>query len=63
MHRAQPGSGDLCLGWHGPDNLEVVDTVRVPSHLAAGRYVVQFRWDCEESSQIWMNCADATITA
>jgi len=51
------------LGWHGPDNLEVVDTVRVPSHLAAGRYVVQFRWDCEESSQIWMNCADATITA
>lgn len=58
-----PGEGQyggLCSGWYGPDNLEVVDTVRVPA-VAPGQYVVQWRWDCEESSQIWTNCADVTI--
>ena len=35
------GSTDqgLCSGWYGPDNLEVLDTVRVPAHLAAGASV------------------------
>ena len=28
-------------------NVEMVDTVRIPSHLAPGRYVLQWRWDCE----------------
>ena len=46
---------------YGPDNLEVVDAVRIPAHLAAGKYVVQWRWDCEESAQIWLNCADVTV--
>mmetsp|Transcript_110706 Transcript_110706/g.220087 ORF Transcript_110706/g.220087 Transcript_110706/m.220087 type:complete len:377 (-) Transcript_110706:63-1193(-) len=53
----------LCSGWYGPDNLEVVDTVRVPVDLTPGEYVVQWRWDCEESSQIWSNCADVTVRA
>jgi hypothetical protein len=56
------GYGGLCSGWYGPDNLEVVDSVRIPPHLAAGKYVLQWRWDCEESAQIWMQCADVTIT-
>ena len=47
------GYGGLCSGWYGPDNLEVVDEVRVPADFAPGKYVVQWRWDCEESSQIW----------
>jgi len=58
---ASGGFGGLCSGWYGPDNLEVVDAVRVPASLAAGAYVVQWRWDCEESSQIWTNCADVTV--
>jgi len=53
----------LCSGWYGPDILEIVDRVRVPEYLAPGEYVVQWRWDCEESSQIWTNCADVTIKA
>ena len=57
------GADGLCSGWYGPDNLEVVDSVRVPRSLEAGDYVVQWRWDCEESSQIWMNCADVTVKA
>lgn len=56
------GYGGLCSGWYGPDNLEIVDTVRVPS-LPSGDYVVQFRWDCEESAQVWTNCADVSIDA
>ena len=51
------GYGGLCSGWYGPDNLEVVDSVRIPANLAPGEYVVQWRWDCEESSQVWLNCA------
>lgn len=43
-------------------NLEIVDVVMIPSHLAAGRYVLQWRWDCEETSQIWASCSDVTIT-
>jgi len=53
----------LCSGWYGPDNLEIVDTVRVPASLAPGAYVLQWRWDCEESSQVWLNCADVMVKA
>ena len=56
-----------CSGYSnvGPllPNLEIVDEVRIPSHLAPGRYVLQFRWDCEESDQVWASCADVTIEA
>lgn len=55
--------GGLCSGWYGPDNLEIVDSVRLPAHLTPGAYVVQWRWDCEESSQVWTNCADVTVEA
>lgn len=40
---AEGGDGGLCSGWYGPDNLEIVDHVRVPAGLAAGDYVVQVR--------------------
>merc|ERR1712217_768133 len=59
----ETGVEGLCSGWYGPDNLEIVDTVRVPATLKPGPYVVQWRWDCEESSQIWLNCADVTVKA
>ena len=43
-----PGEGGfdgLCSGWYGPDNIEIVDAVRVPSGLPPGAYVVQWRWE------------------
>ena len=36
------GYGGLCSGWYGPDNLEVVDAVKIPSTLKPGKYVVQW---------------------
>lgn len=34
---------------------------RLCTRAAAGKYVVQWRLDCEESAQIWMNCADVGV--
>mmetsp|Transcript_9038 Transcript_9038/g.18243 ORF Transcript_9038/g.18243 Transcript_9038/m.18243 type:complete len:403 (-) Transcript_9038:115-1323(-) len=50
-----------CTGEWGPYNLEIVDTVRVPADLPAGRWVLNWRMDQEESNQIWANCADITV--
>jgi len=44
-----------------PD-LEIVDMIQIPSDLPAGQYVVGWRWDCEESNQIWQSCSDVSIT-
>ena len=44
-------------------NLEVVDRVQIPADLKPGRYVLQWRWDCEESDQIWASCSDVTVVA
>mmetsp|Transcript_78799 Transcript_78799/g.123004 ORF Transcript_78799/g.123004 Transcript_78799/m.123004 type:complete len:154 (+) Transcript_78799:3-464(+) len=40
----------------------ISDHVFIPSDLPAGEYVLGWRWDCEETAQIWQNCADVTIT-
>jgi len=47
-------SGDWIQG-------EIVDTLVVPEELQAGEYVLGWRWDCEESTQVWSNCADVTL--
>mgnify|MGYP001184049935 CR=1 FL=1 len=39
----------------------IVDKVRVPQE--EGEYVLSWRWDCEESDQVWMSCADVEIAA
>lgn len=38
----------------------VVDKVRVPE-LPEGEYVLSFRWDSEQTLQVWSSCADVTI--
>ena len=54
-----------CSGFsnYGPllPNLEIVDHVAIPTSLTPGRYVLQWRWDCEESDQVWASCSDVTI--
>jgi hypothetical protein len=40
----------------------ISDHVLIPSNLAAGEYVLGWRWDCEETAQIWQNCADVIIS-
>jgi len=40
----------------------VVDTVQVPDDLPEGKYVLSFRWEAEQTPQIWASCSDVTIT-
>jgi len=56
-----------CSGYSniGPllPNLEIVDSVIVPDNIKPGNYVLQWRWDCEESDQVWASCSDVTIVS
>eukprot|EP01065_Artemidia_motanka_P022808 TRINITY_DN269_c2_g1_i1.p1 TRINITY_DN269_c2_g1~~TRINITY_DN269_c2_g1_i1.p1 ORF type:complete len:539 (+),score=158.47 TRINITY_DN269_c2_g1_i1:54-1619(+) len=46
-----------------PFNWSIVDLVRVPDDLPAGDYVVSWRWDCEETPQVWQACGDVSVVA
>lgn len=39
----------------------VVEHVRVPQDLEPGQYVLSWRWDTADTSQVWSNCADINI--
>lgn len=39
----------------------LVDRVQIPEWLPPGEYVLGWRWDCEETAQVWTNCADVTV--
>jgi hypothetical protein len=41
----------------------VVDEVEVPADLEAGDYLLSWRWDAEQSPQIWQGCADITLVS
>jgi len=40
----------------------ISDHVFIPKDVTPGSYVLGWRWDCEETAQIWQNCADVQIT-
>jgi hypothetical protein len=48
-------SGDWTAG-------TIVDTVQIPASIQPGAYVLGWRWDCEETTQVWASCADVTIS-
>jgi len=48
--------------WFARFNFNIVDKVQIPEDLVPGKYLLSFRWDCEQTPQIWTNCADVTIT-
>lgn len=37
------------------------DQVKVPEDMAAGEYVLSWRWDCEQTPQVWNSCADINV--
>eukprot|EP00437_Effrenium_voratum_P054529 CAMPEP_0181533966 /NCGR_PEP_ID=MMETSP1110-20121109/73449_1 /TAXON_ID=174948 /ORGANISM="Symbiodinium sp., Strain CCMP421" /LENGTH=413 /DNA_ID=CAMNT_0023665205 /DNA_START=54 /DNA_END=1296 /DNA_ORIENTATION=+ len=39
----------------------IADLVQIPEDLPEGEYLLSWRWDCEQSSQVWQNCADIRI--
>lgn len=41
-------------------NYTIMDRVRVPK-IAPGEYVLSFRWDCEQTPQVWNTCASIRI--
>lgn len=49
--------------WKERFHFNIIDRVQVPSTLTPGEYAMSFRWDSEQTPQVWANCADVTITA
>eukprot|EP00746_Dinoflagellata_sp_MGD_P021488 gnl/MRDRNA2_/MRDRNA2_150165_c0_seq1.p1 gnl/MRDRNA2_/MRDRNA2_150165_c0~~gnl/MRDRNA2_/MRDRNA2_150165_c0_seq1.p1 ORF type:complete len:462 (+),score=70.98 gnl/MRDRNA2_/MRDRNA2_150165_c0_seq1:63-1448(+) len=41
----------------------IVDHLSIPATLPPGDYVLGWRWDCEQTAQIWSSCSDITITS
>lgn len=53
-----PGLPDL---WgRGPFFYSIQDKVIVPK-VPAGEYVLSWRWDAEQTKQVWSHCSDVTI--
>lgn len=54
-----PGLEDTAIG-RGPFQFSVMDRVVVPD-LPEGDYVLSWRWDAEQTKQVWSHCSDVTI--
>lgn len=52
------GSGPNANGY-GDMPYSMVDQVKVPHTL--GHYILSWRWDCEQTPQVWNSCADIVI--
>ena len=50
----QACSGNSC-------NWAFWDKVKVPSEIQPGNYILSFRWDCQQSPQVWSSCANIQI--
>merc|ERR1712048_882189 len=45
---------------HEEDGSVYVDKLQVPN-MPEGTYVLQWRWDCIETAQVWSSCADINL--
>lgn len=41
----------------------IVDRLKVPPNLAPGDWVLSFRWDCEQTPQVWNTCSNIKVVA
>lgn len=39
----------------------IVDLIKVPAHLQEGAYTLSWRWDSEQTKQVWANCGDVEV--
>merc|ERR1719150_983030 len=37
------------------------DTLQIPKNIKPGKYVLSWRWDCEQTSQVWFTCSDLDV--
>eukprot|EP00088_Acartia_fossae_P050779 TRINITY_DN5695_c0_g1_i1.p1 TRINITY_DN5695_c0_g1~~TRINITY_DN5695_c0_g1_i1.p1 ORF type:complete len:329 (-),score=66.56 TRINITY_DN5695_c0_g1_i1:99-1085(-) len=57
------GYGELVAAPGTPTFMfSIGDYLEVPEDLEPGDYVLSFRWDCEQTSQIWATCSSIKIT-
>lgn len=47
---------------HGDGFVGIVDVLKIPADLPAGKYVLGWRYDCEATAQVWSNCADIELS-
>lgn len=40
-----------------PFQFSIIDKLVIPKTLEPGNYVLSFRWDCEQTPQVWNTCA------
>lgn len=50
-----PGVGESAF------TFSVIDKLQLPASIKPGAYVLSFRYDCEQTSQVWNSCADILI--
>merc|ERR1712046_259912 len=55
-------SSDERKFWKERFNFDIIDEVRIPKDLPAGDYMLSWRWDSEQTPQVWTQCSDVTIT-
>jgi len=48
-------------GGDGRFQFQMIDKLEVPEDLPAGNYQLSWRWDCEQTPQVWNSCADIVI--
>lgn len=65
--KVKAGAGGDCTQeqadyWFKKFAFNIIDTVKVPEDLDVGEYVLSFRWDCEQTPQVWTQCADITVS-
>jgi len=62
-----PGLHGYGTRYHAPGRTDfkwsIVDKVKVPENIQAGFYVLSFRWDCEQTPQVWNTCANLKIVS
>ena len=54
------GPGQAATGVFGAD-YSIVDLVHVPASLKPGAYLLSWRWDCEQSPEVFVSCADIHV--
>jgi len=55
-----PGAGNTTKHEHALPT--IADRLKLPDAIAPGEYVLGWRWDSEQTPQIWASCADVEIT-
>jgi len=68
MGHCIPGPAGFCSldeikFWAERMDFAIVDKFQIPKDLPAGEYLLSWRWDSEQTPQVWTHCADITITS